>query len=440
MNSELNLEPLNRDATYFEVYYDFTLSYDKRRMRTIKKLAEMWVGKCGEIVLNPEKDGLASLFKNNIEELNRNTTNSGSAIDATISLKNFQIIFQGSGYSVAHYKLGGKTLFSHDQTNIQYLLIDLSPQSGGTVDYYTKDYDFQGKETIYLYNNEYEHNNLEGRLIWEKNTYSYNAYNSNNYYEYEEESSSSSDDYYSNYSGYYSQSSSSYSPYNYSYDDEEGDNEDEDYNSGLANWQNARDNYEQQEYNDSQYDETPSNVHFRISAMTGLSLTFGEPTMINEDAKYQFSELMFANDQDTITFVQPYVAAMLHIDINNFEIGVGGGIAWYNLSLQEYSGNYGGDSQEYSILSGYAPMIMAEVAYMTILDPNKPPSITFGGGLRGAYIMDSEMPTLNIAPFIELGCVGIEIGYQHAQNLWSNAYIGMYLRFPSKGLWKIFTE
>ena len=443
MNSELILEPLNREATDIDVYYDFTLSYDKRRMRTIKKLAEMWVGKCGEIVLNPEKNDLAPLFKKNIEELNRNVTNSGSGIDATVYLNNFQIIFRGTGYSVAKYKLGGKTLFTHDRTNIQYLLIDLSPQSGGSVDYYTNDYDFNDKEKIYnIGSSGYEYNNLEGRLVWEKNTYSYNAYNSNNnYYQYEEESSSSSDDYYSNYSGYYSQSSSSYSPYNYSNDDEDdGDNEEyEDDNSGLANWQNARYSYGQQEYNNSQYD-TPSNVHFRISALTGLFFTTGEPTMINENAKFQYPALVHADDQDTLTFVQPYVAAMLHMDIKNFELGFGGGIAWNILSLQEYSGGYGGESQEYYIRSGYAPMITAEIAYMTVIDMKEFPNITFGGGIKGTYIMDNEIPTLNIAPFLEFGCVGMEIGYQYAQNFWSNVYVGMYLRFPSKALWKSFTN
>ena len=440
MNSELILEPLNRDATDIDVYYDFTLSYDKRRMRTIKKLAEMWVGKCGEIVLNPEKNDLAPLFKKSIEELNSNASNSGNAIDATVFLNDFHVIFRGNGFSVAQYKLGGRTLFSHDRTNIQYLLIDLSPQNGGTVDYYTNDYDFKGKENVYIVGSAgYEYNNLEGRLVWEKRAYSYNAYNSNNnYYPYEEESSSSSDDYYSNYSGYYAQSSSSYSPYDYSNNDED-DGEEESSNSGLANWQNARYSYGQQENNNPQYD-APSNVHFRVSAVTGVSLAEGQPTMLNENAKILYPELMVANEKDTISFVQPYVAAMLHMDIKDFELGFGGGIAWNILSLQEYSGGYGGDSQEYNILSGYAPMIMAEIAYMTVIDLKELSNITLGGGLRGAYIMDSEIPTLNIAPFIELGCVGMEIGYQYAQDFWSNVYVGMYLRFPSKALWKTFTK
>lgn len=419
MKSELILEPLNRDATNIEVYYDFILSYDKRRMRTIKKLAEMWIAKCGEIVLDPKKNDLAPLFKNNIEELNHNVSNNGSTIDATVYVDDFRVIFQGKGNSTAQYKLGGQTLFSHDQTNAQYLLIDLNPRSGGTVDYYADNYNFKGKENVYIVGSSgYEYDNLEGRLVWEKKAYSYNVYNSNNDYnnQYKEESNFSSDNHYDN-----------------------DDNEEEYHNPGLVNWQNTHDSYNQQEFSGSQ-DGTPSNIHFRGSAVIGMFFATGEPTMLSEKAQNMYPELMVTNKKDTITFFQPYVAAMLHIDIKDFEFGFGGGFAWNILSLQEYSGSYSGNSEEYNIRSGYAPMIAAEIAYMTTTDIKEISDITFGGGIRGTYIMDSETPTLNIAPFLEFGCFGMEIGYQYSQNLWSNAYVSIYLRFPSKALWNFFTK
>lgn len=359
MNNELGLEPLNNDCSEIEVSYDFTLAYDKRRLSTIKNLAEIWVSKCGEIVLNPDKDGLAPLFKKNMTEMNDSIADK-TDIDARLVIIGYKVYFATADRKHGSYMLGGETLFTSDKNLGAYLVIDLDPRHGRTVENNAVPQNYKGTKEVHVNYSGYRFESLEGRMVW-----------------------------------------------------------------GSGKKAVAKKGGPSRKDDDS-------SLKVRFSSM------FGFDGSSDGEVKSATIEEEPALGGDSVTFFHGYIAAQLNMDIGHFSLGLGVGLAWGTVSAIELN-DYGGKKGETDVRNSTVAMFNVDASYISRFEvENKKSaldSMTYAFGVRASYMADGRWPSLYIAPYFELGFIGMELGMHQAENFWTNIYVGLYLRFPTKTLW-----
>lgn len=433
MNRELGLEPLNNDCTEIEVSYDFTLAYDKRRLRMVKNLAEIWVSKCGEIVLNPDRDGLASLFKRNMTEMS-DSISQVSDMDVKMKMDGYKVVFGSAGSKYGRYVLGGETLFSSEDDFGQYLIIDLNPTHGGIVDNSPKSQNYKGTKEVRISYLGYDFDALEGRMVWDK------RYNNGYAYKQSYNTPESSSSYVSMFAHVRSSSSTTsynyatYSDYSYeetSESDDEGDGEDDSESSednGYYAWSSSSESIDAGLDNSSETD-------FIVRFCMYMGFNLSTAGTVSEESLMEYPELA----SDSVIFTHGYIVGLLHLDIGWLSLGVGGGVAWGNASVTEPA-KYGSEGKDVNVRSSTVPVIRLDMAYVTEFATNKDlngtlDTIGLAMGVRMSYMVDDKWPTLYIAPFFEMGFFGIEIGLQHVDKFWDNFYAGLYLVIPTRRMW-----
>ena len=433
MNRDLGLEPLNNDGTELEVSYDFTLSYDKRRLRTLKNLAEMWVSVCGDVVLNPETKELAPLFVNNLNAINDSIA-LNTDLDVKMRFVGYKVVFSSTGRKYGQYYLGGKELFSSGRDFGSYLIIDLDPSHGGIVENLVKSQDFSGRKKIWISYSGYTFEELEGHMVW-----------GTRYGSYDDEPESSSSSYVSMFAHVRSSSSSSnysyntYSTYNsYDYDSQEVESSDSGYESESDSEESEDESGSEESISasiDESDDSTPLNVKLRPSMMLGINLSTGGTADNAAIEKYP------ALAGDSVTYVHGYLVGQLVLDLEKLTLGMGAGLAWGYISAAEVDSR--GDAKPVEDIRNYtALMLNLELGYFDEFELEKTTvndlfeKMSYGFGVRSSMIFDTEWPTLYVTPFLEFGCVGVELGLQYAQDFWANVYVGFYLRIPTLSMWR----
>lgn len=422
MNSDLDIEPQNRNNDYL-VNYDFSITYDKKRLRIIQRNAELWVNSCRKHVL--KKGRLAALFANDVRSMNDTTS-----ADAFVDTDRTKLTFHDAGKTMGVYTLGGTELFNTKQKTLgNYLIIDLDPEEIPAEFDENVSLDYQDNVTLRLNKNR----QLEGGLEWIR-VEDY-GYSSNSEYSYDY--GSSEDDYSSSSYNYYEEESSSSYSYNYSYDDESSSSSysySYDYSENDYSSSSSYDNY------DSDSHSKPGNVRVRFSAIGGMIISF--PTF-SDEFKEKHREVSYTEEGGSNQVY--YGLGQLYVDIGKFTLGVGAGVATLNVTTdngvnlmnEPVYDNFGNLIGEEPV-STIKPMASIEIGYVTEIHTKWEEKLlsryNASIGIRGSYILDSEYSQTHVGLYAELGIFGFELGRESIESLWSSSFCGLYIRFPTKSM------
>ena len=169
IEGNVDLEPLSHSGA-FDASYDFKLIYNERRMDQQKHFAELWLSKCGDIVLRKSGDEFAPLFVQALEHMNdsllHTKTNLKVVLDTTDLLFYLDLNRPVSGA----YYLSGSELFNVEQIpsgrENAHLLVNMKDKSVVL----PKGRD--GEMASYKGRVEFEKasNDLMGRWIWNRDS------------------------------------------------------------------------------------------------------------------------------------------------------------------------------------------------------------------------------------------------------------------------------
>jgi hypothetical protein len=169
IEGNVDLEPLSHSGA-FDASYDFKLTYNERRMDQQKHFAELWLSKCGDIVLRKSGDEFAPLFVQALDHMNdsllHTKTNLKVVIDTTELLFYLDLNRPVSGA----YYLSGSELFNVEQIpsgrENAHLLVNMKDKSVVL----PKGRD--GEMASYKGRVEFEKasNDLTGRWIWNRDS------------------------------------------------------------------------------------------------------------------------------------------------------------------------------------------------------------------------------------------------------------------------------
>lgn len=161
----VDLEPLSH-AGAFDASYNFKLRYDERRMDQQKHFTELWLSKCGDIVLRKSGDEFAPLFVQALDHMNDSLLNTKTNLKVVLDTSDLSLYLDLNRPVAGAYYLSGAELFNVTQIpsgkENAHLLVDMKDKSVN----FPKGRD--GEMATYKGRVEFEKasNDLVGRWIW----------------------------------------------------------------------------------------------------------------------------------------------------------------------------------------------------------------------------------------------------------------------------------
>ena len=110
----VDLEPLSH-AGAFDASYNFTLTYDERRMDQQKHFIELWLSKCGDIVLRKSGDEFAPLFVQALDHMNDSLLNTKTNLKVVLDSSDLSFYLDLNRPVAGAYYLSGVELFNVKQ-------------------------------------------------------------------------------------------------------------------------------------------------------------------------------------------------------------------------------------------------------------------------------------------------------------------------------------
>lgn len=110
----VDLEPLSH-AGAFDASYNFKLRYDGRRMDQQKHFTELWLSKCGDIVLRKSGDEFAPLFVEAIGHMNDSLVHTKTNLKVELDTADLSFYLDLNRSVAGAYYLSGAELFSVTQ-------------------------------------------------------------------------------------------------------------------------------------------------------------------------------------------------------------------------------------------------------------------------------------------------------------------------------------
>lgn len=110
----VDLEPLSH-AGAFDASYNFKLRYDGRRMDQQKHFTELWLSKCGDIVLRKSGEEFAPLFVEAIGHMNDSLVNTKTNLKVELDTADLSFYLDLNRSVAGAYYLSGAELFSVTQ-------------------------------------------------------------------------------------------------------------------------------------------------------------------------------------------------------------------------------------------------------------------------------------------------------------------------------------
>lgn len=161
----VDLEPLSH-AGAFDASYNFKLRYDERRMDQQKHFTELWLSKCGDIVLRKSGDEFAPLFVQALEHMNDSLLHTKTNLKVVLDTSDLSLYLDLNRPVAGAYYLSGAELFNVTQIpsgkENAHLLVDMKDKSVN----FPKGRD--GEMAAYKGRVEFEKasDDLVGRWIW----------------------------------------------------------------------------------------------------------------------------------------------------------------------------------------------------------------------------------------------------------------------------------
>ncbi len=161
----VDLEPLSH-AGAFDASYNFKLRYDERRMDQQKHFAELWLSKCGDIVLRKSGDEFAPLFVQALDHMNDSLLRTRTNLKVVLDSTDLSLYLDLNRPVAGAYYLSGAELFNVTQIPTgkenAHLLVDMKDKSVN----FPKGRD--GEMAAYKGRVEFEKasDDLVGRWIW----------------------------------------------------------------------------------------------------------------------------------------------------------------------------------------------------------------------------------------------------------------------------------
>lgn len=128
----VDLEPLSH-AGAFDASYNFKLRYDERRMDQQKHFAELWLSKCGDIVLRKSGDEFAPLFVQALDHMNDSLLNTKTNLKVVLDSSDLSLYLDLNRPVAGAYYLSGAELFNVSQIpsgkENAHLLVDMKDKS-----------------------------------------------------------------------------------------------------------------------------------------------------------------------------------------------------------------------------------------------------------------------------------------------------------------------
>ena len=110
----VDLEPLSH-AGAFDASYNFKLTYDERRMDQQKHFTELWLSKCGDIVLRKSGDEFAPLFVQALDHMNDSLLNTKTNLKVVLDSSDLSFYLDLNRPVAGAYYLSGVELFNVSQ-------------------------------------------------------------------------------------------------------------------------------------------------------------------------------------------------------------------------------------------------------------------------------------------------------------------------------------
>ena len=161
----VDLEPLSH-AGAFDASYNFKLRYDERRMDQQKHFAELWLSKCGDIVLRKSGDEFAPLFVQALDHMNDSLLHTKTNLKVVLDSSDLSLYLDLNRPVAGAYYLSGAELFNVTEIPTgkenAHLLVDMKDKSVN----FPKGRD--GEMAAYKGRVEFEKasDDLVGRWIW----------------------------------------------------------------------------------------------------------------------------------------------------------------------------------------------------------------------------------------------------------------------------------
>ena len=128
----VDLEPLSH-AGAFDASYNFKLRYDGRRMDQQKHFTELWLSKCGDIVLRKSGDEFAPLFVQALEHMNDSLLHTKTNLKVVLDSSDLSLYLDLNRPVAGAYYLSGAELFNVSQIpsgkENAHLLVDMKDKS-----------------------------------------------------------------------------------------------------------------------------------------------------------------------------------------------------------------------------------------------------------------------------------------------------------------------
>ena len=161
----VDLEPLSH-AGAFDASYNFRLTYDERRMDQQKHFIELWLSKCGDIVLRKSGDEFAPLFVQALDHMNDSLLHTKTNLKVVLDSSDLSLYMDLNSPVAGAYYLSGVQLFNVTQIPTgrenAHLLVNMKDKSVN----FPKGRD--GEMATYKGRVEFEKasDDLVGRWIW----------------------------------------------------------------------------------------------------------------------------------------------------------------------------------------------------------------------------------------------------------------------------------
>ena len=128
----VDLEPLSH-AGAFDASYNFKLRYDERRMDQQKHFAELWLSKCGDIVLRKSGDEFAPLFVQALDHMNDSLLHTKTNLKVVLDSSDLSLYLDLNRPVAGAYYLSGAELFNVTEIPTgkenAHLLVDMKDKS-----------------------------------------------------------------------------------------------------------------------------------------------------------------------------------------------------------------------------------------------------------------------------------------------------------------------
>lgn len=123
LRGNIYLEPINFDGD-FDAEYNFTLSYDPARLEQQQRLANLWIEKCGPIVLRQSGNEFAPMFIATLKVKNDSLKKGGSNVKFMMNKKDLKLRIDMRRPMNGAYYMNGIRMFEKtlDASNTQSLL------------------------------------------------------------------------------------------------------------------------------------------------------------------------------------------------------------------------------------------------------------------------------------------------------------------------------